>query len=325
MALTDFRVFITGGNGFVGRHLVARLLALPEPPDVVIGALTDVPQAPAGDVRCVKIDVTDFEQVRAAIADIRPSHIVHLAAIAAPTSAQRDMTTAWKVNADGAFNVALAALHATPSPRLIHASSAEVYGLSFRSGRPVDETAPLEPGSVYGATKAASDIMIGQMCKSGLRAVRLRLFNHTGPGQDESFVVPAFAAQIARIERGLQEPVIRVGDLSAQRDFADVDDVIDAYLAAIRQFDELPPASVLNIASGRTIAIKAILDMLLSFSNVETRVETDPARLRPNEIPVASGNAALAERLLGWTPKTEFNRTLRTVLDDYRARVRAQV
>jgi GDP-4-dehydro-6-deoxy-D-mannose reductase len=316
MTISKLRILVTGGNGFVGRRLVAKLATLPEAPDVIVGTLhrnSGSPSSPG--VRHVEFDVTSIKQVRSVIAAEQPTHIIHLAAVAAPAEAQRSPREAWHVNADGAVNVALATLEAAPQSRLLHCSSAEVYGHAFRKGEPVDESAPLEPANVYGAGKAAADLMIGQMCKLGLRALRLRPFNHTGPEQSEDFVVPAFAAQIARIERGFQEPVIRVGDLTPHRDFLDVDDVVEAYVAAITRFDELPPACVLNVASGRGVAIEAILNALLSYSDINIEVRPDPDRVRRSDIPVAIGNAELLHRLLNWAPKIDWDCTLRSVLD----------
>jgi GDP-4-dehydro-6-deoxy-D-mannose reductase len=324
MAPRELRILVTGGNGFVGRHLVAKLACLPEAPEIIVGTFHNGLSAQPARVRNIEFDVTDMAQVRAVIAAEQPSHIVHLAALSAPAGAQRNIEMAWKVNAEGSFNVALAALEAGSQPRLLHCSTSEIYGKSFQRGEPLDETAAVEPANVYGASKAAADLMIGQLCSLGLRAVRVRPFNHTGAGQSEDFVVPAFGAQIARIERGLQEPVIHVGDLTARRDFLDVNDVVDAYVAVIRRFDELPPCCVLNLASGRAVAIKTILDTLLSYSEESIKVELDAARLRASDIPVAVGNAELARRLLDWTPAVEFSRTLRSVLDDCRGRLNQQ-
>jgi GDP-4-dehydro-6-deoxy-D-mannose reductase len=320
MDSSKLRILVTGGNGFVGRKLVAKLASLPDQPEIIVGAFNKITSAQPAHVRNVKLDVTHLEQIRSVIRAEEPSHVVHLAAVSGTIIAQRNVELAWKVNAEGAFNVALAVFEGGARTRLLHCSTAEVYGKSFQKSEPVDETAPVEPINVYGASKAASDLMIGELCNLGLRAVRLRPFNHTGAGQTTDFVVPAFATQIARIERGLQEPIIRVGDLTTRRDFMDVDDVVSAYVAVIRRFDKLPPRCVLNLASGRAIAIKAILDMLLSYSNVNIEIRLDPARVRTNDTPVAVGNAQLACRLLGWAPGADFRDTLRSVLDHCRTR-----
>ncbi len=198
--------------------------------------------------------------------------------------------------------------------------TADVSGLDpvFRSGKPLAEDAPLDPENIYASSKAAADIFVGQMAKDGLRAIRLRPFNHTGPGQPPELVVPSFAAQIASIERGEQEPVIRVGNLSIRREFLDVRDVVDAYVRAIQRFDSLPNGAVFNIASGKAISVDAILEMLLTMSTKEIKVMPDPERIRPHDTPVMLGDATAARGALEWWPRRGVKDTLKSVLDYYR-------
>jgi GDP-4-dehydro-6-deoxy-D-mannose reductase len=311
---------VTGGNGFVGRHLVKALAALGPQYEVVAGR--DHADATAAASRAVSLDVTNLEQVRTVIAAEQPSHLVHLAAITAVPEAQRNIRRAWDVNFGGTLNIATALADIAPQCRLIFCSSSEVYGGSFRTGLPLDETALLDPLGVYGATKAAADLMIGQMARQDLRAIRVRPFSHTGPGQSESFVAAAFAAQIARIERGEQPPRMMVGNLKSRRDFLDVRDVIDFYLRAIVRFDEIPNGSAINVASGQSLAIEDILTILLSMSDKDIEVAVDPERLRSSETnsEAVVGDAALARRLLGWQPRFDIRQTLQTVIDDFRAR-----
>jgi GDP-4-dehydro-6-deoxy-D-mannose reductase len=153
------------------------------------------------------------------------------------------------------------------------------------------------------------------MALNGLRVIRFRPFNHTGPGQTDQFVVPAFASQIARIEAGLQSPVLRVGNLDAQRDFLDVRDVVDAYVLAVEKSDDLPTGTILNIASGRPRRIRELLDHLLSLSRRDITVEADPARQRPNDTPVFAGDASRARRMLGWAPRRDIQDTLLEILN----------
>ncbi len=171
----------------------------------------------------------------------------------------------------------------------------------------------------YATTKAAADLLLGEMAEAGLQAVRFRPFNHTGPGQSTAFAVPSFAAQIAAIERGEREPVMRVGNLDARRDFLDVRDVVEAYLLAATA-SSLPRGVVLNLASGEPRRIGDVLDALLRLSSVAIRVERDPALMRPSDVPVTAGNAARARALLGWRPSIPWETTLRDVLDDHRRR-----
>jgi GDP-4-dehydro-6-deoxy-D-mannose reductase len=248
----------------------------------------------------------------------RPTHLIHLAAIAAIQAARRDLRQTWAVNFGGSLNVAIAVGETVPDCRLLFCGSGLVYGTNPPEGRPFDESARFDPSDAYGASKAAADLMVGQMTKQGLRAIRLRPFNHTGPGQSEHFVVPAFAAQIAKIERGEQDPVINVGSLTSRRDFLDVRDVVDAYARAVLRFDDMPSGCVLNVASGRAVSMREILDMLLGMSPKKIEVREDPGRIRGNDASVVIGDASLARRLLDWEPHMAIGATLSSVLDHYR-------
>ncbi len=259
----------------------------------------------------------------AGVAEAQPDACIHLAAIAAPAAAHHDPDTAWRVNLHGTLNLARALLRAAPGCVLLFASSADAYGRSFAAGRPLDESAPLAPMTTYGATKAAADLALGAMATEGLRALRLRPFNHTGPGQSDAFAVPAFARQVARIEAGLQDPVLEVGALDAGRDFLDVRDVCAAYASALERADALPPGTILNLGAGQTRRIADVLQDLLDAAGIRAELRTDPARLRPTEIPLAACDPALAHRLLGWAPQIPWSQTIADVLDDWRHRVRA--
>ena len=312
------RILVTGANGFVGRHLTAALAALPDQPEIIAGILRSEAPRPTRNTRYIQFDVTDPDQVYSVIRAEQPTHLFHLAGIAAPSEAERHIRKAWAVNFEGTLNVALAVAETAKQCRFLLCSSAEVYGDSFKSEKPLSEAAVLDPANVYGASKAAADLMIGQMAKQRLRAVRLRPFNHTGPGQSGLFVVPAFASQIAAIERGEQEPVIRVGTLTDSRDFLDVRDVVNAYVQAIMRFDSLPNGCALNIATGSAISIAEILKIMLALSSKKIEIVQDPARVRKSDIPIVSGYADAARRLLGWAPRIEIAATLASVLDCYR-------
>jgi GDP-4-dehydro-6-deoxy-D-mannose reductase len=313
----SFRVLVTGGNGFVGPYLVRALAAmLPAGHEIIVGYHGNAPVFAEGHIRCVPFDITSAEQVRAVLAAEEPTHLFHLAAIAAIDAARADIRQTWSVNFDGTLNIAIGVTEAVPDCRVLYCSSGQVYGAG--EGQPLDEGAPYNPHDAYGASKAAADLMIGQMARQGLRAIRLRPFNHTGAGQNEHFVAPAFAAQVARIERGEQEPVISVGNLTGRRDFLDVRDVADAYARAVLRFDTLPSGCALNIASGRAIAMSEILDMLLSMSSCRIEVRQDPKRMRGNDMSVVVGDATLARRLLDWEPRMPLRETLSGLLAHYR-------
>jgi GDP-4-dehydro-6-deoxy-D-mannose reductase len=301
-------VLITGAGGFVGRHVIAALAAA----------------SPQTEIIRSSADITDAGAVRTLIESARPATCLHLAAIAAIGVARAEPDRAWAVNLHGTLNLAAAIRDLAPACRLIFVSSADIYGASFRSGEPLDEQALLAPLNTYGATKAAADLALGAMAAAeNLNVLRLRAFNHTGPGQSEHFAVPAFARQIALAEAGLAEPVIRVGALTPERDFLDVRDVAQAYTAAIANGAALPSGTILNIASGMPRKIGDALAALLALAKIEVRVEEEQARLRPSDIPRAIGNATQAHRLLNWHPTIPWQQTIADTLHDWRTRVRS--
>jgi GDP-4-dehydro-6-deoxy-D-mannose reductase len=202
---------------------------------------------------------------------------------------------------------------------MLFVSSSEAYGTSFSSGHPLDERAPLAPLNVYAETKAAADLFLGGMAAQGLNVVRLRPFNHTGPGQSPQFVVAGFARQIARIEAGLQLPTIEVGNLETWRDFLDVRDVCAAYVACIARRDTLTPGILLNLASGQARRVGDVLTDLAAIAGVDLDIQVDTARLRPVEIAIACGDATRARELLEWVPMIPWEQTLCDILEDFRA------
>jgi GDP-4-dehydro-6-deoxy-D-mannose reductase len=228
------------------------------------------------------------------------------------------------VHVQGALNMAHAILDAAPDCWFVHVGSALVYGDSAKSGVPLEEAALLAPLDEYAVTKAAADLAFGALSHRGLKVLRMRPFNHTGPDQTEAFVVPAFVAQIARIEAGLAPTVIQVGNLDSERDFLDVRDVADAYALAIRRSGTLEANTIFNIASGIPRRIGDILDWFLRHSSVKIAVEQDQKRLQPSDLPRLVGNAARIRQALGWAPEYALEETLAAMLDDRRCRVRAQ-
>jgi GDP-4-dehydro-6-deoxy-D-mannose reductase len=299
------RILVTGATGFVGRHLMAML------PTAFPGATL---LAPA-------FDLTDETAVAAIVRAAAPDSCLHLAAVSTIAGARRDQNRAWRVNLHGTLHLAETILCHAPNCQLVFASSADAYGASFQDGAKPDETVPLAPLNLYAATKAAADLALGYMAGRGLRVARLRPVNHTGPGQGAEFVVAAFARQVARIAHGLQEPVVRVGNLASRRDFLDVRDVCAAYIACVARRETLEPGVILNIASGEARRIGDVLETLKALAGVTAETRIDAARTRAADMPVARGDAARARTVLGWVPMTPWRQTLRDVLDDWLGRV----
>jgi GDP-4-dehydro-6-deoxy-D-mannose reductase len=305
------KVLVTGAGGFVGRHLTTTLAR--QLPHWVL-------DAPCGADGRTVLDVTDAEAVNAWIAQAQPDVVVHLAAVAAVTAAVRDPRTAWRVNLNGSLNIVLAMQALAPEAHLLYVSSAEVYGRSLDAPQSVDERALLEPVNPYAASKAAADILVRQASAEGLPATVMRPFNHIGVGQSEAFAAPSFAAQIARIEAGLQAPVLEVGSLEEERDFLDVQDVVDAYVLVMERRDDARVRGAFNVASGVAVAIGDILDRLLSLAKVPIEVRVDRSRLRHAPIRRVVGDSARL-RSIGWSPKASLDHTLADILDYWRQTV----
>jgi GDP-4-dehydro-6-deoxy-D-mannose reductase len=315
------RILVTGATGFVGTWLTRILHDLPVEPAL------ELVSAGRGLGCDVELDVTDHSAIVAALRDCRPTAVVHLAAIAAPQEARKSPSKAWNVNFQGTINLASAILNEVPDCRFVFVGSSEAYGQSFAEieGAAVSEDCALNPMTVYGATKAAADIAVGQMYFDGLRSIRFRPFNHAGPGQTEAYVIPAFASQIARIEAGTVRPVIEVGNLRAQRDFLDVRDVVRAYALAALGNGRHAEGKVFNLASGKAVEIRSILDTLVRLSRREIEVVVSPERVRPIDIPIALGNAGAAKHFLGWEPQFTLEDTIAAVLSDWRDRINAAI
>lgn len=299
------RALVTGASGFVGRYLVDALRR--QGAEVLpCGG----PHDDRGDF--FPIDLADSESLRAALAASRPNVIFHLAAQTFVPDSMRSPIESYQTNVLGSARLAGAvrAYDADPPPRVVFASSAEVYGVRDPGEYPLCERLDLRPANPYGASKAAAEmILLAEARSLGLDVVVARAFNHIGPNQSERFVVASLAAQLARIAGGA-EPQMYVGSLSSARDFLDVRDVVEAYLALARRGEG---AQVYNVCSGRAVTIRDVLRELISIARVPVEVREDPDRVRATEIPFSVGSSEKLRETTGWQPNIQLERSLREV------------
>ncbi len=312
------RIVLTGGSGFVGSYL-APLIAQTYP-DAALTMLTR-PGERCGDPawRGVSVDLVDEAALEQAIADARPDLVVHLAGQASVGRAFGAAEMTWRVNFHGTFNLAAALARHAPDATFLFASSASVYGASLRDG-PATEATPLRPLDTYGRSKAAAESALGDILGPGSRLVIARPVNHSGPRQSsKDFVLASFAAQIAAIESGRQPPLMTVGDTTRARDFLDVRDVVDAYMALIAAAPRLEKRiSVFNIASGVPRTIISLLQELRARSPAHFEIAVDPGLLRPADLPSVACDATLLGAVTGWRPRHAIEDMLASLLEYWR-------
>jgi GDP-4-dehydro-6-deoxy-D-mannose reductase len=307
---------VTGATGFVGSHLLDRLAD-----DAAVVAWYRPGGRQPDESRPIEwqaVDLLDADGVRAAVEDAVPSRIFHLAGAPSVDSSWQNMVPHLRANVLGTHHLLEAVRLATPRCRVLVVSSAQVYQIG---DDPIDESAALVPRSPYGLSKLAQDqLSLRATREDALDVVVARPFNHIGPRQRPAFAVPSFARQIARIEAGLAPPDIRVGNLDARRDITDVRDVVDAY---VRLMQTAPAGRPYNICTGRAWRMGDLLDELANMARVRVRIELDPTRLRPDDIPVLQGDATRLRTELGWAPRIPVEQTLADTLDWWRDEVKA--
>jgi GDP-4-dehydro-6-deoxy-D-mannose reductase len=320
------RCFVTGIGGFVGRHLAEALLAAGHEVRGMVqrsegtAGLRELAERHAGfDAAALVVgDVADRGSIEHALVAWPPDCVFHLAAIAYAPRAETDPSRTFTVNVLGTIHVLDAAHVAAPAARVLIAGSSEAYGAVRADELPIVEDAALRPVSLYGVSKAAADqAAFERWWRLRYPVVRVRAFNHTGPGQSADFVCSDFARQVARIEAGLAPPVLRVGNLEARRDFSDVRDVVRGYILLAERGE---PGEAYNLCSGEAVSITQIVEWLSEESAVAIRCEGEGRRARVNEIPVVVGDAGRATAL-GWHPAIPLRQTLRDLLHDWRRRI----
>ena len=315
------KVLITGITGFVGSHLAELML---KKGHQVFGSARARSKTENIDhfrhqITLFDAEILDSHSVYSMVKTVRPDYLFHLAAQSFVPTSWASPASTLETNVVGTVHLFEAIRKLEIDPVIHIACSSEEYGLVEKNEVPVKEENPLRPLSPYGVSKVAMDMLGYQYFKSyGIKIVRTRAFNHTGPRRGEAFVCSNFAKQIAEIEKGKREPILRVGNLEAKRDFTDVRDIVRGYLLAVQKAE---PGEVYNLCSGKARSIKEVLDLLLGMSKVEVEVKKDPTRIRPSDISILEGDFSKFRKKTGWKPKIPLEKTLKDLLNYWRERV----
>lgn len=317
------KVLVTGVTGFVGSHLVDYLLTLPE---VKVFGLkrwrsrTENIEHFEDRITLCECDIRDATSVRNVMEQIKPDRIFHLAAQSYVPMSWNAPSDTLETNIMGELNIFEAVRRIKINPLVQIAGSSEEYGLVMQDELPIVEETPLRPLSPYAVSKVSQDMLAYQYFMNyGLKIVRTRAFNHTGPRRPPNFVCSDFAYRIVQIERGKKPGIIYVGNLEAIRDFTDVRDIVRAYWLALEKGN---PGEVYAICSGKGRKIKDVLDTLIELSGIkEIEIKQIPTKLRPTDVPVLYCNSEKFRKLTGWEPKIPFEQTLRDILEFWRERV----
>jgi GDP-4-dehydro-6-deoxy-D-mannose reductase len=315
------RVLVTGGSGFVGRHLLA--LLAPEGASILAwgGPGPDgtpfVEPADTPGVTWLQVDVLDARGVEAAVASAPPDFVYHLAGAAQVGGSWDRAGETLAVNLAGTHHLLEALRRHAPAARVLVSGSALVYRPADRALREDDPVGPVSP---YGLSKLAQEMLALRAWQDdGQPVVVTRSFNHLGPGQTPAFFAPSVARQVAAVEAGRQPPVIEVGNLEARRDLMDVRDTVRAYRALMT---DGRPGRIYNVCAGRAYRVGDLLEGLVARAGTPITVRVDPARLRPNDAPLVLGDASRIRTEVGWTAEVPIERTLDDLLDDWRRRLR---
>lgn len=315
------KALIIGAGGFVGGYLARCLM---DEFDMEVHA-TKLPGVETledisflGD-RIYDLDILVKEDIAELFLSVRPDYIFHLAAQSSVSAAWRNPSLTIDVNIKGSVNVMDAIRELYYKPRVVIIGSGEEYGHIEEGDTPINENTKLRPGNIYAATKACQN-MIGTIYSKAydMELMLVRAFNHMGPGQAPLFVVSDFCKQVAEIEKGYRQPVMYVGNLSAKRDFTDVRDVVRAYgLLAVKG----RAGETYNVGSGKAIAIKEVLDKIISLSIAKIEVRVDQNKIRPVDVPIIEADISKINNETGWKPEIPFETTIREILEYWRERV----
>lgn len=309
------KALIIGASGFVGPYLVEeikRSLFC----EVITTTSRKTNKLGIGEDKTVQLNILDKARITEILSSEKPDYIFHLAAQSSVALSWKDPKSTVDINIVGAINLINAIQQSGYAPKVLIVGSSEEYGKVWESSTPIRETTVLSPGNVYAVTKACQNMMATIYSHAyGLQLIMTRSFNHIGPGQSTQFVVADFCSQAVRIEKGLQEPVFRVGNLSAKRDFTDVRDVVKAYCLLI-QYGK--PGETYNVGSGHAASIQEILNTILSQTNAEVKVEIDSAKLRPVDVPIIEADISKIYKDTGWTPAISLAQTITDTLEYWR-------
>jgi GDP-4-dehydro-6-deoxy-D-mannose reductase len=316
------RFLVTGIAGFAGRHLAELLLARGDEVHGSIRRAEDRSRLRALAARHPHwhesnvhvADVSNADAVEAVVEAARPDGVFHLAGLSFVPDADADPAAALRINVLGALHVLVAVQRRQPACRVLVVGSSDAYGAVTPDDLPVREHCPFRPLSPYGASKAALDLLAYQWAHgAGCDVVRVRPFNHTGPGQRPDFVCPDFARQLVAIGRGARAPVLSVGDISVTRDFSDVRDVVAGYVAAWERGER---GAAYNVCSGVGRTVRSIVETLIEIVGVDVRIEVAPERLRRAAVPALVGSADALRAATGWRPRIAWRDTLAAVVED---------
>jgi len=317
------RALITGITGFAGSHLAEFILS--NHPDVEVYGImrwrsrTENIEAIEKRVQLVECDLRDATSVKTLLGRVRPDKVFHLAAQSYVPASWNAPGESLTTNIIGQLNIFEAVRELKIEPWIQIACSSEEYGLVKEDELPIKETNPLRPLSPYAVSKVGQDYLGYQYHMSfGLKVVRTRGFNHDGPRRGDVFVSSNFAKQLVEVEKGKRPAVIHVGNLEARRDFSDVRDIVRGYWLSLERCEA---GEVYNLCSGKAYSIQEVLDRLIELSGVKVKIEQDPARLRPSDVPVLIGDCTKFREVTGWKPEIPYDKTLADMLDYWRGKI----